>query len=336
MAFRDQHEAPALSDDPFDRFQALFAELDRSSGLLTDRVPLRLAAINLVTVPGDAAALAAQFYAHDAALARRLGWLTTTDPSVRRVIAAHLVKYGDQPDAFLDEVDRVAALFRAAGLRRGGVHETLAVLLLRRALGGAAIDSDHVARLAAIYAEMKRHHWWLTGPEDLPACAILVTRPGAPTDIGDGIEAIYQALHRDAGLWRGDPLQTAANVLYLSGLGPDEVAARFTVLVREFRQAGATIGQGEYDDLAILCFFALPVARIVATVIGYRDRLTAGKWFVARTNFSLATNLAFVRMVGQDGALGPLADAKLLLDMQAIVAARMAAVAGTTAATAAS
>ena len=49
---------------------------------------------------------------------------------------------------------------------------------------------------------------------------------------------------------------------------------------------------------------------------------------------SLAANLAFVRLVAdeRDGRVGALADAKLLLDMQSIVAMRQAAVIATAAA----
>ena len=324
MAFRDAHEAHTPGVDPLDRFHALFAALDAPSGMLTDRVPLRLAAISLVPLADAPADLAARFLAVDAALDRRLGWLTSTSSSVRRVIAAQLVKYDDDPGQFLDDVARVRGLLRAAAMRDGGVYETLAVLVLRRVLAGAAIAPAHIERLAAIFAELKRHHRWLTGPDDLPACAMLVGRRGAPAEIADGIEAIYRALHRDAGLWRGDPLQAAACVLYLGGLEPGEIVERFAALVAAFRAAGATIGQFEYDEIALLCFFALPVPRIVDTVLGLRDRLDTGKWFVARTNFGLATNLAFVRLAGHSGALGPLADAKLLLDMQAVVAARQA------------
>ena len=47
---------------------------------------------------------------------------------------------------------------------------------------------------------------------------------------------------------------------------------------------------------------------------------------------SLAANLTFVRMLQQDEGIAPLGDAKLLLDMQSIVAARQAAVAASAAA----
>lgn len=323
MSFRDQHAVPGPAADPFARFQALFAALEDLGG---NGDSLRLVAINLLGVPGEPDAIAEQVRECDHELAQRFGWWSSTPGDTRRVLASQLVKTGDRADAFVAEVDRVAALFRDVGVRRGGVYETLAALVLRRALGGAPATRAHVERFAAIYAEMKRYHWWLTGPEDFPACAMMVGCEGTPADIGAGIEAIYRALHERAGLWQGNALQTAANILYLTRLGALEIAERFALVVQQFRAAGAKIGQQEYDDLAILCFLALPVERIVANVLAIRDRLTASRWWSRRGDLGLAANLAFVHLVGENGALGPLADAKLLLDIQALVAARQATV----------
>ncbi|MCB9701815.1 MAG: DUF4003 family protein [Myxococcales bacterium] len=331
MPFRsDDLETPhhLLPADPLARFTALYRALEDGRRWWQDDVPLRLAAITLVTTHGDPERLAAGIREADAAMSARLPWYTGISASVRLVLAAQLVKYGDSVDAFLDEVARMRALFREVGLRRDEVHEALAVLVLRRVTGGRPAGADEVARLRGIYEAMKRHHWFLTGPEDFPACAMLVGRPGTPEAIGEGVEAIYQALHRDAGAWQGDPLQTAANVLYLSGLEAHEIAQRFSALMAAFRDAGAKIGQREYDELAILCFLAQPIERIVASVVDFRDRLqSALGWTSKATAFNLAASLAFVRLVGGDVELGTLADAKLLLDMQAIVAARAAAAA---------
>jgi hypothetical protein len=314
--------------DPFARFMEIHDALEAQRGWLGDRVPLRFAAVTLLTTPGTGADLAQRLRGHDAQLRERFGWLSHIGSSIRLLLAAILVKYDDDAEAFADEVERVRALFRNVSLRRGGAYEFLAVMVLRRVRGGAAIVDDDVTRFAALYEEMKRHHWFLTGPDDFPACAMLVGRSGEPRQIGEGIEAIYQSLRRDADLYRGEALQTAANVLYLSELDAPEVARRFALLAGGFRQAGHRIGQREYDEIATLCFLAQPVDRIVESVVEYREQLRdAVSWLSRPMAFSLGAGLAFVRLVGMDAQLGPLADAKLLLDMQAIIAARQAAAA---------
>jgi len=317
------HHLPA---DPMERFASVHAFLEGSKSWWQDSEPLRLAAITMVTSRGEPGEIAASIRMMDQELGSMLPWYSGISASIRLVLAAQLVKYDDSAPAFLEEVTRMRDLFRQVGLRRNEVHEVLAVLVLRRVCRGEPVGLEQVTRLQAIYAEMKRYHWFLTGPDDFPACAMLVGREGTPEEIGSGIEAIYQCLHRDAGLWQGDPLQTAANVLYLSGLEATEIAERFTVMMKAFRAGGARIGQREYDELAILCFLAQPIDMIVGSVLEFRDRLlSALSWTSKASAFNLASSLAFVRMVGTDVELGTLADAKLLLDMQAIVAAQQAA-----------
>lgn len=326
MAYRSSDEQPgiAVPADPLARFEELLTALDAGRGWMQDKAAVRLAAITLIVTPGAAVRLAANTRTAGAVLGERLGYFSGVDESVRLVIAAQLIKSGDHVDAFVDDMERVRALFREHGLRRGGVYEVLAILVMRRLLG--PIEPAHVERFRAIYEAMKAHHWWLTGPEDFPACAMLLARPEDPSTIGAGADAIFRALHERAGLWRGDPLQTAANILYLAGLDPAEIAGRFVALVDGFRAADAAIGPGEYDEIAVLSFLAQPVDRIVATVTDLRDGLrTRLRWLGKHDALSLGAGLAFVRLVGSEGALGALADTKLLLDMQAIVTARQAA-----------
>lgn len=326
MAYRSVDGDPgfAVPADPLARFDELLTALDAGRGWMQDKVAIRLAAIVLLVTPGDATRLAASTRTASAVLGERLGWFSGVDESVRLVIAAQLIKSDESPDEFVDDLERVRGMFRADGLRRGGVYEVLAVLVLRRLIG--RIEAEHVERFHKIYEAMKAHHWWLTGPEDFPACAMLVGRPEAPAAIGAGTDAIYNALHEQAGLSRGDPLQTAAHILYLGGVETAVIVERFSGLLAAFRAAGAKIGTGEYDEVAILSFLAQPAANIVAAVrelqAGLRARL---KWLGERDALSLAASLAFVRLVGTSGELGALADAKLLLDMQTIVTARQAA-----------
>lgn len=330
MPFRSAEASPPIYTpaDPLARFSELHQALDAERTWLQDKVPLRMAAVSLLTTPGDAAELAHATRRVDAALAARISWLSQVSPSTRILIAAQLVKHGDDPDLYVDEVERVRALFRTVVLRRGYAYEYAAVLVLRRVLGEQPIELRHVERFRDIYGALKLHHWFLTGPEDFPACAMLVGCDADPGSIGAGTDAIYRALHERADLWRGEALHTAANVLFLGGASPTEVADRFALLVTHFRGAGAKIGQGQYDELAILCFLARPVEKIVEVVMQYHGQLRARiDWLFKHEALSLAAGLAFVQLAGRDGTLAQLADAKLLVDMQAIIAARAAAAA---------
>ena len=117
---------------------------------------------------------------------------------------------------------------------RAGVYETMAILILRMHALRTPITETTIRRFKAIYDEMKRHHWWLTGPDDFPACAILTGQQESPTRMGETIEEIYQSL-RSQGFSTGDPLQTAANILYLSRLDARKAAHRYHDLAKGFR-----------------------------------------------------------------------------------------------------
>jgi hypothetical protein len=329
MSFRSDDHAPTdvhVPADPLARFAEIHAALDSERKWLGDKVPLRLAAVCLITTPGEPAQLASATRRRDADLRAGLGWLGGVTGAVRMLIAAQMVKHGDDPVTFIDEVERVRALMRAARVRRDAVYETLAVLVLRRVLGPQQrIEAAHIERFHAIYEAMKRHHWFLTGPEDYPACATLLARDEDPQAIGDGTDAIYKALHDRADLWRGDALQTAANVLYLGGVEPAAIADRFAALMAGFRAGGARIGQDQYDELAILCFLAWPSSASCRPCWSFARSCWTPRSGSARTAPSTSPPASPSSASPTGQRPGSLADAKLLLDMQAIVAARQAA-----------
>jgi hypothetical protein len=326
MPFRDHTTPSPAGTDPLTRFQALYAAFDAERGLFGDHAPLRLAAVTLVTVPGDVAQLVARVRATDAELAPRYGWTSSVDSGVRMVLAATLVRTGESVASFVAGAEHVAALMNEAGVRRAGVHGVVAGLVLRRAVGGEPSRS-HVDRMRAIHAVMKEHHWFLTGPEDLTTCAMLVRKPGSAREVADHVEAIYRRLADAPKTWGGDPLQSAAGVLALVALEPDEAADRFLAVASALRAAGVKIGQAEYDEVAVLTFVPRSADVIAADVAELRSRVAkALSWGESSSATSLAANLAFVRLVAneRDGLVRALADAKILLDMQSIVTMREA------------
>lgn len=331
MPFRDQHAPTPTGFDPLHRFAELCNAFEAERGMFGDRAPLRLAAVSLVLTPGPADELAAHVRTVGSHLdAIYGGWTSSIDASLRLVLAAALVRTGEDATAFGTAIARVQAMMDAAKVRKGGAHSLLAAMVLRRVAGGEPGEA-HVLRMRAIYERMKHHHWFLTGPEDLPACAMLVGRPGSPEQIGDHVEAIYRRLADVPKIWGGEELQTAANVLGLLAFAPDEAAARFVELAAELRARGVKVRGAEYDEVAVLAFIPRSAALIAERVTNMRDRIVAElAWYESSMGTSLASNLAFVELLhsGDDARVGLLADAKLLLDMQAIVTMRQASAMG--------
>ncbi|NVB37762.1 DUF4003 family protein [Pseudenhygromyxa sp. WMMC2535] len=327
MPFRGSEDVgPGFIADPLSRFFALEQALEQTRGLLGDRVPLRFVAVNLVLTPGDPAEITRDVVELRAGLDARLPWYSGIAAPMRLLLASALLKLGDDADAFCDELERANAMMNELGFRRPHVYRALTVLALRTRGALAPIDLLRLERVKAIYDAMKSHHWLLTGPEDIPACAFLSFQDDPPEVLAARAAAIYKTLSDHRRMWQGDPLQTASNVLALAGIDPELIADRFEALAKGLRKAGVRVGMAEYDEIALLCFLSRPVAKVIEAAITYRDRLSQElSWMNTKLAFSLGTNLAYVRLVGGDPELGPLADAKGLLDMQAIIDTRAAA-----------
>lgn len=323
MPFRghDPEHAEHLID-PVARFFALDDALEIGRGLLGDRVPQRLAAASLVLMPGEPEQIAAQLRETAKQFRQLMPWRIGFAPQLHLMFATVLLRHQDSPQALFDEARRVRLTMRKLGMRWAPVYEFIAIVALRMLGHGAPISNDQVERMRDIYEAMKRHHWVLTGPEDFPTCALLTTRAGTPAQLAQRAHDIYEAL-RSGGSGRGDPLQTASNLLAMLGsaeLPPPALAERYHLITEALKQAGLAVGADEYDEVALLCFLSRPVPAIVDTVSAYNQQLRAHiKWYEGDYAFGLATNLAFVRLVGADPELGPIADIKALLDMYSIL-----------------
>lgn len=320
MPFRDDTTPALAATDPLARFRALHAALDAERGVFWNRATLRLAAVTLMTVPGDAVQLVARVRATDAELAPHYehhGWpWWSVDESLRLVLAATLVRTGESVASFVAGSERVAALMKEAGIRWAGVYGILAGLVLRRVVGREP-SRAHVDRMWGIHAIMKEHHWFFTG--DLVTCAMLIGKRGWEREIADHVEAIYRRLADAPKTWGGNELQMAAGVLALLSLAPDEAADRFLAVASALRAAGVKVCPDEYNEVAVLTFVPRRAEVIAADVAALRSRVSEElSWTETSMATSLAASLAFVPLVaderdGRVGALvGALADAKLL------------------------
>jgi hypothetical protein len=316
---------PYLPDNPLARFTDIYNALNAERRWWRDASPLRFAAMGALTCPGTPRSVASAIRRISKNIKEQSGWFGQLDSRLRFIVATMLLANGDKARSFLAEVKRVRGMFRKAKVRRAGAYETMAILILRMHARQAPITEATIRRFKSIYEEMRRYHSWLTGPDDFPACAILTGQDGTPARIGETIEDLYQSL-RTEGFSIGNPLQTAANILYLSRLDGRKAAQRFRDLAEGFRKQRVAIWQSDYDELAILTFLDHPPKRIVDHVLKNRDAMKKLDPRPGRSlTFNLASSIAFIELVRVDRGLKVITDVKALLDMQAIIAAQQAA-----------
>jgi hypothetical protein len=308
--------------DYLQRFNDLYNALNADRVWFSDPAPLRFSTITAVSCPGslDGVATAIRTVSSEIRKLTGMTGVFNCTPNLRFIVAAVLVMNDDDASEYLAEVDRVRGLFRKAGLRRGGIYEAVAVLILRLQNNLRQIPSESVERFQAIYEEMKRYQWFLTGPEDFPACAMLVGEHGSPEEMGLKIEAIFQKL-TSAGFPARDPLQTAAHLLFLSRACPDDSTGRYSGLASEFRDHGVSIWQSDYDELAILSFLDCPAGQIVKHVLENRLFMKQLRPRIDKLlTFSLASSITFLQLAGVDETC----DSKHLTDIQSIIGLQQA------------
>jgi len=281
----------SIPRDPLGRFLAIAAELTAHKRWWEGPTMVRYAALPLVVAPGDPATLAARVDDQGRALVAQQGWFSDLRGGMRFLIAAWLIASGRVPASFTAECEAIRERLRAASVRRGGAYEVVAITMLHVAGKG---DQATVHRLQQIYEMMRKHHWWLTGPDDLPACALLAVRGGDLTTMERRIEGTYDRL-REHGIWAGGGLQMASQIACLAPGSAAEIVERFTALYEAFKNAGVRMWDGDLDEIALLCQLAQPVATTVRTVLEQRTVIREQLQAVGATvSFSLACGTALL------------------------------------------
>jgi len=310
--------------NPLKQFESIYLELFSHKKWFEDVNAIRFAGIAAISCSGEPAEVAQSIRqtSEDLKKLQGMGGFTS---QLRLIVSAMLVLHGKNPSQFMKESKEIKTMFRNEKIRRGGVYEKMAHLILQLQSPQGYVSSVSVKRFKEIYEEMKRYHWWLTGPDDFPACAILVFQEGSTREIGDKIEAIYTALNAQ-GFSKGDPLQTAANILFISGESPEILAGRYHSLYRLFKDNHVRIFQSDYSELASLSFLSHDPRIVVQHVLDVRAELMQFKPKPSReTSFDLAVGITFLELVQKDRNMKIISDAKALMDMQAIITAQQAA-----------
>lgn len=279
-----------LPRDPLARFLAVAAELTAHKRWWEGPSIPRYAAMHLIAAPGEPAAVAERVDREGRDLVNRQGWFSDLRGGMRFLVAAWLVASGRDPSRFTGECEAIRERFRTAGVRRGGAYEIVAATMLHVAGTG---DPTTVHRLQQIYGMMRGHHWWLTGPDDLPACALLAVHDAPLPALETRIEGIYGRL-RDRGLSAGSGLQMASHIACMADGTESEVVERFCALHAGFRAAGIQMWDSDLDEIALLSGLAQATDTTVSTVVEHRARIKAELRVAGPTvDFSLACGTAF-------------------------------------------
>ena len=263
------HADPLHSMIPLERYRQLLGVLVTEKDTWDDTFWLRFAAQVAVLSPESPTVLARRIREVADALLKHSPWYHTLASPVRFVVAAMLIQYHIPVADFVAEHAHVSDLMSKVGLRHDRFYEIITVIILLITPGHRSTSMVDIERLKALYDQMKGFHWWLTGPDDLPACAALAQCEGTAEELGARVEGAYQQLKAAGGL-AGDHLQTAANLLPLAGPDLDRTVERYHALAATLAARCGQLTEDYYDPLALLTLLdhapLLVIDRLMAVI----------------------------------------------------------------------
>lgn len=283
-----------------DRFVAIHAALAAGRSTLDRDTWLRAGALAALDAPGDPATVAQQIRATANALFTGAAWFSPLASQLRYLAAGVLVATQGEPARFITEVEQLRHALAAAGLPHRGRHEVLAALVLCTA------PRIPINTMSDLWRGMKHQHRWLTGADDLPACALLAASGVPAATLLTRMDAAWDALH-ERGARRGNLLQVTSHLLALAGGDARLLAGRCALLARRCRGRGIP----GWDERAYPALALLATSNDDPTVLADRlARSVEQVWTATRCIYDLTTLHTAALLLARDL---PGADSRRLL-----------------------
>jgi hypothetical protein len=296
-------------------YRDIVAAFDFEHQSWSDAYWLRFAAQAAVLCPDEPETVAKRISLIANELLNKAKWFSAFQSPMRFVVAAVLVQTHTKVVDFLHDFKRLEEVLDRVGLKHGGRYEPITLLILRMSPEHDTFSMLEAERLKNIYKHMKGFHWWITGIDDLPACAALAQMSGSAELLTATTEGIYQRLLK-AGLQRGNHLQNAANLLPLTELSADDASDRFLGLVRQAESQQITIMSEYYDGLSVLSLLEQAPDMIISRVKAVRAELDlCHPDLKGASSFALAADLAALDLVRYNNNNDKLADSTAVKSM---------------------
>lgn len=282
---------------PLERYRDIVSAFDFDHQTWSDAYWMRFAAQVAVLCPDDPVTVVKRINLIGSELQKKAKWFDAFQSPMRFVIAALLVQTHTKVVDFLHDYKRLEEVLDHVGLKHGGRYEPITLMILRMNPEHHAFNMLEAERLKNIHKHMKGFHWWITGIDDLPACAALLQIKGSAELVTAQAEGIYQRLI-SSGLQSGNHLQNAANLLPLCGLPADAAADRFLGLLRQAEAKSVAVMPEHYDALSVLSMLEQAPAPIIDRLISVRDELDlCNPDLKGSASFALAADLTALDLV---------------------------------------
>lgn len=161
--------------------------------------------------------------------------------------------------------------------------------------GGIAKVDENIEKLETVYKEMKADHFWLTGDEDRPFLAMMVSRDMDINSISADISACYEACKKMS--LSKESMHTASQIMSLSGKSVEARVADLTDTISALKE----------HKLRGMKFELMPMAAALGLIdvtpdekasaikenFDYLKTKKGFKWYIGGTQRSLYAILAY-------------------------------------------
>lgn len=173
--------------------------------------------------------------------------------------------------------------------------------------GGMERADANIEKLEAVYKEMKAEHFWLTGDEDRPFIAMMVSREISVAAISPEISECYEACKNMS--FSKEAMHTASQIMSLSGKSVAVKVADMSDTIEALKKYKLRGMRSNLMPLAAALGFvdAKPEekARDIKEIYDYLKKQKGFKWYIGGTQRSLYSILAYAleNIDGESAAL---------------------------------
>lgn len=198
-------------------------------------------------------------------------------------ILVHLVLH-PEPEQELKRLISNEQLLIKAGFKNSA-YQNIAALFLT--------DEEHAFRAKKLHTEMKKHHYFLTGKDDIPYAVLLTNQSSNYGTLAETMRQYYDGLQKE-GFKIGDSLQAMTQLLALYQEEFQPTLIEYTVAIKQsFTNIKVKVGKKFYPYLALLALVAA-TSEVVDEIIELSQELKSLSMFAREKEYALITATHYV------------------------------------------
>lgn len=209
---------------------------------------------------------------------------TTPNSSVLTYkILAHLILHAEPEQELQRLILNEKALINA-GFKNSAYQNIAAIFLT---------DEAHAIRAKDLHDEMKKHHFFLTGKDDIPYAVLLTLQQKNPEMLAQTMRQYYDVLIK-TGFKSGDALQAMTQLLSLYGEAYEPMLVDYIVAIKQsFTKHKIKIKKKFYPYLALLAL-AAATSTVVDEIIEMKQDLVKLSMYATEHEYALMTATQYV------------------------------------------